>query len=99
MWFMNRNESEIVNSEYVERFVIVKRDDAVLIVASYGETRMKTLGRYRNEEEAGTALLNLFRAISENSEFYFMDSSTGCIEIKKPKAGYHGKKVKGHGGS
>ena len=68
LWFMNGNESEIVNSEYVERFVIVKRYDAVLIVASYGETRMKTLGRYRNEEEAGTALLNLFRAISENSE-------------------------------
>ena len=99
MWFMNGNCSEIVNSEYVERFVVVKRDDAVLIVASYGETRRKTVGRYRNEKEAGAALVNLFRAIAKNSEVYFMDSSTGCIEIKKPKAGYHGKKVKGHGGS
>ena len=99
MWFMNGNCSEIVNSEYVERFVIVKRDDAVLIVASYGDTRMKTVGRYRNEKEAGAALVNLFRAITKNSEVYFMDWSTGCIETKKPKAGYHGKKVKGHGGS
>lgn len=96
---MNGNCSEIVNTEYVERFVKVKRDDAVLIVASYGETRMKTVGRYRNEEEAGMALVNLFRAITKNSEVFFMDSSTGCIETKKPKAGYHGKKVKRHGGS
>lgn len=97
MWFMNGNETEIINTEYVERFVIVEKDDAFLICASYSETRVITVARYRNKEEAYSALVGLLDAISENS--YYIESSTGCRENPNQKKRYHGKKRKNWGGS
>lgn len=99
MWIMNGNETEIINTEYIERFVIAKKDDAVLVSAVYSDTRLKTVGRYSTEEEAHTVIVNLFKAISENAEFYFVEQNTGKFEIKRTKSGYNGRKVKGHGGS
>lgn len=97
MWFINGDRTELINTEYAERFVTVKKDDAVLIVVSYGE-RCKTIGRYCNETDAGIALTELFEAISEGKKAYFMNSSTGCIEPPQEQ-GYHGKKPKRRGGS
>lgn len=99
MWFMNGNRTEIVNTDYVERFVIVKKDDAVLICASYSETRVKTVARYRDEKEACSALSELLRAISENADFYFVDGSTGGVESQNSETRYHGRKRKNWGGS
>lgn len=97
MWFMNGNETEIINTEYVERFVIVEKDDAVLICASYSETRVITVARYRNKEEAYSALVRLLDAISENS--CFIESSTKYTENLNLKKRYHGRKQKNWGGS
>lgn len=40
MFFLNETGCELINSSYVERFCVVKKPDAALIVASYGEERL-----------------------------------------------------------
>lgn len=58
---MNGAGMEIVNTDFVERFCVVRKDDAALIVASYHTDRPPvTLARYAGAEEAKAALRTLF---------------------------------------
>lgn len=99
MFFLSELGWELVNSAYVERFVIVKKPDAALIVASYGEERPPvTLGRYADAGEAMTALYQLGKDINDGAQaIRMMESSYGCYPITTGT--YHGKKAKSHGGS
>lgn len=98
MFFINGNGNELINSDYVERFCIVPKPDAVLIVASYGSERMPvTLARYPNEKTAQSALLNLCQELSGR----FIEISQNSREENeyRPRNGHNGAKRKSHGGS
>lgn len=99
MWFMNGERTELINIDHVKRFVVVKKSDTVLIVASYTETHYVTVARYTTADEAYEALAGIRNAVISNTNGYYIDGSTGNEEPYKSKAGYHGKKIKNHGGS
>lgn len=61
MYILNGAEMEVVNTDFVERFCVVRKDDATLIVASYSSARSPvTLARYASVGEARAALRTLF---------------------------------------
>lgn len=98
MFFINENGYEIVNTTFVERFCIVEKSDAALIVASYGENRAVTVGRYKDKDEAGVALYDLCAAIDNDAPYKMLASSYAAATVRAGN-GYHGKKIKNHGGS
>lgn len=61
MYILNGAGMEIVNTDFVERFCVVRKEDAALIVASYHTDRPPvTLARYAGVGEAQAALQTLF---------------------------------------
>ncbi len=98
MFILSGNGMELVNTAYVERFCIVRKDDATLIVASYSQSRAVTLGRYAHEYAARDALARLHLALSDNAPFALTENSTECAD-NRPRHGYHGAHAQGHGGS
>lgn len=101
MYFMNGARTELVNSEYVERFRVVEKEDACIVIASYSrEGQPVTLARYGTLNEAMDALADLHRAICDSETYYSMPMSTGAyMPPYRPRNGYHGKKHARHGGS
>lgn len=87
---------QVVNSAFVERFVVVEKNDAALVVASYSDTRPPvTLSRYKNAREATDALQELMFAISgEQTAFYMPESTLYHEEVIKKDA-----RIKRKGGS
>lgn len=76
MFIMNEYENEIINVESVERFCMTKKTDAVLIVASYCDTRPPvTVARYKDVKEAKAALRDLFGAIEGGQACFAMPPS------------------------
>lgn len=102
MIFMDGNGTALINAAYFERFLIVEKADAFLIVASRGreENGVVTLARYRTSSEAFLALDELNEAFSRQMEGYRMPRSTGPYRPEmKAGNGFHGRKNSGHGGS
>lgn len=67
---------QIVNSEFVERWCIVEKEDAALVIASYGNTVPPlTIGRYQNREEAEQALGQLYGALIGGARGFDMPES------------------------
>ena len=85
MYILNGTKNEILNSEFVERFCVVSKCDASLIVASYGADRCVTLARYGNDQEAMQALSGLFGALAAGQAYFDMPESLMYAEqtIKK----------------
>lgn len=88
MYIMTNNESQVINSDFVERFVIVEKPDAALIVASYtsaSEPPPVTIGRYKDRKEAKDALRDMFSALASKFYCYTMTDSVLHFEehIKK----------------
>ena len=76
MYIGNNGYSQIINSEFVERFVCVQKSDAVLIVASYNDVRPPvTMGRYRDMKEAQDALGELLNALAGGQTVFHMPES------------------------
>lgn len=76
MIIMNPQGSMILNSDFVERFLIVEKSDACLIIASYNEERQPvTMARYKDNKEAKDTLMDLFIALREGQTGYFMPDS------------------------
>lgn len=76
MFVMNSRGTEIINSEFVERFVICEKEDAALIVSSYSDTRRPvTMARYINLEEAQAVLGELLNALAGGQAYYTMPPS------------------------
>lgn len=101
MYIMNGSRTELINTDHVQRFAIVKKEDACLIIASYGaEAQPVTLARYKTQDEAAVALCDLNMAISNDEASYSMPASTGVYRPpERPRNGQNGCKHKGHGGS
>ena len=81
MYIMNVQGTMIVNSEFVERFLIAEKGDACLIIASYNQERPPvTMGRYKDIKEASDILGDLFRALIGGQPGYSMPDSTYYYE-------------------
>lgn len=71
MYILNGAESQIINSDFVERFCIADKPDAALVLASYGREREPvTLERYKGHEEAVEALKDLLIALAGGQMSY-----------------------------
>lgn len=68
---------QLINSRFVERFCLVEKNDAVLVVASYNDTRPAvTLSRYKNMHEATGILEELMYALSGGQTTFSMPDSS-----------------------
>lgn len=95
MYIMTQDERQIVDSGYVERFCLVVKPDAVLIIASYSENRAVTIGKYADKAEADDAFNGLFYALwNGDPAFDVPQSRLFCSEQGKKDA-----RVKRKGGS
>lgn len=85
MWIMASDGKSIVDSSFVERFCLVEKPDAVLIVASYSAERIITIGRYADKKEAASALSDLHINLAGNSASPYIIADSIL---------YHGEKQK-----
>lgn len=87
MYIRTQDSRQIVDSGYVERFCIVIKPDAVLIIASYSENRAVTIGKYADKGEAGDAFDALYYALcNANPSFDMPQSRLFCGEPEKKDA-------------
>lgn len=87
MFIRTQDAKQIIDSSYVERFCVVVRPDAVLIIASYSEDRAVTIGKYADKNEADDAFSDLFYALcNDNQQFEMPESRLFVGERKKKDA-------------
>lgn len=70
MYILMSDRKSIVDSAFVERFCIVEKPDACLVVASYSADRAVTIGRYADRKEADAAFSGLLNSLVGNSGTY-----------------------------
>lgn len=77
MYIMSVNGKEIVNSDFVERFLINEKDDYDLVIAVYSTTtRPVTMARYpKTGNEALSVLSELFSALVGGQQSFYMPVS------------------------
>ena len=86
MYIMAAGGKQIVNSEFVERFCLSEKGDAVLIVASYSDVRPPvTMGRYQDLAEARRVFGELMGALSGGQACYDMPESLLYAEERTKK--------------
>lgn len=85
MYIMNAMQNTVLNSDFVERFLVADKGDAALVIASYSQDRSPvTMGRYKDKKEAQDALGNLFSALyGGQAGFTMPDSVLYYEEIEK----------------
>ena len=75
MYILASDQKSVIDSCYVQRFCLVDKPDASLIIASYSADRAVTIGKYADEEEAHGVLAELYSALSTGAERYSMPDS------------------------
>ena len=75
MYIKTQDSRQIVDSRYIERFCLVVKSDAVLIIASYSENRAVTIGKYADKTEARDAFDALYYAILNDDMAFDMPQS------------------------
>lgn len=76
LYIMSENGKQIINTEFVERFCIVEKEDAALVVASYSDVRAPvTIGKYLDAAEAKGVLADIMAALSGVQCYYNMPGS------------------------
>lgn len=70
MYILTSDGKSIVDSAFVERFCLVGKPDAWLVVASYSADRVVTIGRYADRKEADAAFGELLDNLAGNSGTY-----------------------------
>lgn len=66
MYIMKADGKQVVDTAFVQRFLIATKPDATLVLASYEVGDMTppvTLGRYADDKEAGQVLGQIFNAL------------------------------------
>lgn len=86
MYIMTSDGKSIVDSGFVERFCVVNKPDAILIIASYSTDRAVTIGKYANTKEAFDAFHGLFASIKSGSDYEMPDSVLFHGENRKQDA-------------
>lgn len=97
MYIMAGDGKSIIDSSFVERFCIVEKPDACLVVASYSADRAVTMARYANRKEADEAFGELLSGLERDSgtaALEMPDSVLYCGEKRKRDA-----RIKRKGGS
>ena len=82
MYIMVPTGMQIINSNFVERFCVVEKPDAALVVASYDRSTVgaHTLGRYADVREAQEALGELLVALAGGQTC----CTTGSVSRRTP---------------
>lgn len=80
---MDAQRTVVCNSDYVERYVISEKSDAVLITASLGLDRGCTLGRYNTKKEAQEILFELYGALASDERYFDMPAREKQEPVKK----------------
>lgn len=75
MYILTSDQKSVIDSGYVQRFCLVEKPDATLIIASYSAERAVTIGKYADAEEAHGVLTALYTALSTGEENYSMPDS------------------------
>ena len=76
MYIMNAMQNTVLNSNFVERFLVADKGDAALVIASYSQDRRPvTMGRYKDKKEAQEALGSLFSALYGGQTGFTMPDS------------------------
>lgn len=84
MYLLSGDGKSIVNSEFVERFCVVPKDDFTLICASYSDTRPPvTIGRYESKGKALDVLLDLLFVLEENDAVFSMPALQSEQPVKR----------------
>ena len=87
MYILTSDQKSIVDSGFAERFCLVEKPDACMIVASYSAERMVTIGKYKDRAEAVDALNALYQALTyDESRFEMPDSELFHGEREKKDA-------------
>lgn len=76
MWIVSGRKDEIIDSTFVQRFRIVVKPDAALVIASYNADTAVTISKYKNEREAKVALAELLAALAGGQNLFYMPEST-----------------------
>lgn len=96
MIIMSQSGRIICNSEYIDRYTISDKPDAVLISAGFGgKEQAVTLGRYKDETEAMAAMSELADSLGGGQTLFYMPESVLFVEQKQIKD----SRVKRKGGS
>ena len=75
MYILTSDQKSVIDSGYVQRFCLVEKSDATLIIASYSADRAVTIGKYVDAEEAHGVLAELYSALGDGAESYAMPDS------------------------
>lgn len=75
MYIFSSDKKSIIDSLFVQRFCVVEKPDAVLVIASYSADRAVTIGKYADAEEAHGVLTAMYVALSSGAENYSMPDS------------------------
>lgn len=75
MYIFTSDQKNILDSSFVERFCLVEKPDACLIIASYGSDRAVTIGKYEDKEEAHGVLAEIYTSLSLGEASYTMPDS------------------------
>lgn len=73
---MSQSGKTVVNTEYVDHYSISAKNDAVLVMAGYHGDHVVTLGRYKDEKEAVSALSELYTALIHGRSGFNMPDGT-----------------------
>ena len=75
MYILTSDQKSIVDTSFVERFCLVEKPDACLIIASYSSDRAVTIGKYEDKEEAHGVLSAIYTSLSFGDTSYSMPDS------------------------
>lgn len=75
MYILTSDQKSVIDSGYVQRFCLVEKPDACLIIASYSADRAVTIGKYENKEEAHGVIADIYTALSGGETGYSMPDS------------------------
>lgn len=75
MYILASDQKSVIDSGYVQRFCLVEKPDATLIIASYSADRAITIGKYADAEEGHGVLAELYTALAAGAESYSMPDS------------------------
>lgn len=96
MYILDGRGMQIVNTEFVERFCVVTKPDAALIIASYSQNREPvTLARYKDDKEAKAALMEMLGALAGGQRQFVMPDSL----LRHEETIKHDARTKRRGGS
>jgi hypothetical protein len=76
MIIMSQSGKILCNSEYINKYTISDKPDAFLISAGFGGNELPvTLGRYKNAQEAISAMAELAASLGGGQTLFYMPES------------------------